>query len=137
MSRIAIGITLLLAVTSTTIEAQTERQTGFMVHQLLICPSSNMAEVDRLSALTAPILEELRQEGRIRAWYDLRHAWGDEWNVSIVTVADSHRAWLDFWSEYLRRVTERQPDLFPEFLSLCTLHKDNMYSIRDSRARDS
>ena len=137
MPRIVLCLMLLLAATSTGIEAQNEPQTGFMVHQLLICPAPNMAEVDRLSALTAPILDELRQEGMIRAWYDLRHSWGDEWNVSVVTVADSHRAWLDFWSEYLRRVTARQPSLFSEFLALCTLHKDNMYAIRDSRTGDN
>jgi hypothetical protein len=91
------------------LEAQRERETGFMVHQMSVCPGQNMAEINRLNELTAPILDDLVDEGMIRVWYDVRHAWGDEWNVGMVTVADSHRDWLD-----------------------CPMHKDNMYAVRDS-----
>lgn len=131
MVRIGLAVLMILIV-ATSVEAQQERNPGFMVHQLLVCPDSNMGEINRLSALSNPILDQLVEEGMIRAWYDLRHAWGDEWNVSYVTVADSHRAWLDYWSEYLRRISEAHPTLFEEFTALCTMHKDNMYSIRDS-----
>ena len=122
----------LVLVPSSPVEAQRERETGFMVHQFNICPDENLAEVNRLSAVAVPILEELREEGMIRAWYDVRHAWGDEWNVGFITIADGHRAWLDFWSEYVSRVNERHPGMMGEFVGLCTLHKDNFYSIRDS-----
>lgn len=131
MRRIALlGIMLLCA---HPLAAQAERETGFMVHQWLICPAQHMDEVNQLTDRLVPILDQLRQEGMIRAWYDVRHAWGDEWNYGFISVVDSHRAWLDFWSEYLRRVDEAEADVFPRVLELCELHKDNLYSIRNSR----
>jgi len=128
----AIIVVALFTVFTPTLHGQEARNTGFLVHQLLVCPYSNMGEINRLSALTKPILDELVDEKFIRAWYDLRHAWGDEWNVSVITVADNQRHWLDFWSEYLRRVREKHPTYWSDFLGLCTIHKDNMYSVRDS-----
>ncbi|MDA1104227.1 MAG: hypothetical protein O2956_11600 [Gemmatimonadetes bacterium] len=123
---------LAFAVSAVSLEAQADRQTGFMVHQLSVCPGPNMARINELSAVGAPILNALKEEGMIRDWYDLRHGWGDEWNVGMVTIAASHRAWLDFWAEYLRRLGAAQPGVLAEYGSLCTLHKDNMYSVRNS-----
>lgn len=116
------------------VAAQAERHTGFMVHQLNVCPQQNMAELNRLTAAAVPILEKLQEEGMIRAWYDIRHAWGDEWNVGFVTVAESHRAWLDYWNEFVSRMNKSDPDWFSRVTGLCTMHKDNFYSIRDSRS---
>jgi hypothetical protein len=113
--------------------AQQQRQTGFMVHQWSVCPGESVAIINQAAAVYTPVLEELRSEGMIRAWYDLRHAWGDEWNVGFVTVAESHRAWLDFWGEYVRRARQADPELFAQMSTLCTMHKDNFYSVRDSR----
>lgn len=63
---ILLGILLL---PGTTVEAQAERQTGFMVHQWGVC--QDMAAVNRLSDIMTPILEALVEEGMIRAWYDI------------------------------------------------------------------
>jgi hypothetical protein len=123
---------LALAISGGSLEAQAERQTGFMVHQLSVCPGPNMPRINELSAIGAPILNALRDEGMISAWYDVRHSWGDEWNVGMVTVAENHRAWLDFWAEYRRRLVAAQPGVLAEFGTLCTLHKDNMYGVRNS-----
>jgi len=112
-------------------EAQAERQPGFMVMQWQVC--QDVAEINRISDVTGPILEALQDEGMISAWYDIRHGWGDEWNVGFVTVAASHRAWLDYWDEFVRRAREADPNLFSAFGAACTLHKDNFYSVRDSR----
>ena len=133
MQRSAAVLALLMA-SATGLSAQAERQTGFLVHNANVCAYSGMTEVNALTAEWVPILEALREEGMLRAWYDIRHAWGDEWNVGIVFVTDSHRAFLDFWSEFIRRVRESNPGHFARFFELCTLHKDNMYSVRDSRA---
>ncbi len=133
MKGIAFLTALLLAPSAVAAQAQSELQTGFMVHQWMQCPQQNVAEINRLTALSVPILNQLKDEGMIRAWYDVRHAWGDEWNVGFITVADSRSAWFDFWGEYVRRVSQAHPDLMAQFTALCTIHKDNMYAIRDSR----
>jgi hypothetical protein len=111
--------------------AAQERNTGFMVHQLCVATSDGVAAADEMSATTSPILEALREEGMISAWFELRHGWGDEWNVGTVTVAQSHRAWLDFWSEFLNRVSAADPGLFARMNASCELHKDNMYTVRN------
>ena len=108
-----------------------ERNTGFMVQQLCVASSEGVAFSNEAGNITAPILEDLREEGMISAWFELRHGWGDEWNVGTVTVAESHRAWLDFWSEFLSRVRAADPDLVAHMIASCELHKDNMYSVRN------
>ena len=126
-----------LALAASPLAAQEDRETGFMVHQWLVCPAENMEEINRMSETTTRIIKALQDEGMIRAWYDVRHAWGDEWNVGYVSVFDSHRAWLDYWDEFIRRVNAADSTLFGRFGRLCTMHKDNLLVIRDSRAAPS
>ena len=107
------------------------RNTGFMVHQLCVATAENVAVVNELSQVTTPILDALQAEGMISAWFELRHGWGDEWNVGTVTVAESHSAWLEFWSEFLRRARQEDPQILARMNGACFMHKDNMYSVRD------
>lgn len=117
------------------LQAQQQSETGFMVQQMQVCPPENQGAVNEFNDdVAAPILNDLQEEGMIRSWYFLAHAWGDEWNNVIVTVADSHREWLDFWSEYVSRLNEESPGWGEEILPLCTMHKDNMYTITDGRS---
>ena len=108
-----------------------DRNGGFMVHQMCVATNENVAEINELSAITKPILDDLKAEGMISAWFELRHGWGDEYNVGTVTVADSHRAWLDFWSEFLARAREAEPGILRRMNDACLMHKDNMYNVRD------
>ncbi|HSG07673.1 MAG TPA: hypothetical protein VLA36_04935 [Longimicrobiales bacterium] len=133
----ALVFSALLLLPGAALQAQTERQTGFMAQQWSICTAEGVALINETASITTPILEALRSEGMIRAWYDVRHAWGDEWNVGFITIADSHRAWLDFWAEYWRRASAAAPEAMEAFGKHCTMHKDNFYSIRDSRTPGS
>lgn len=132
MRALALALVLLALPAAVHSQAAEERQTGFMVHQWMIC--DDVAEYNRLSAQINPIVEELRSEGMLRAWYDVRHAWGDEWNVGIISIFDSHEAFLTYWNAFLARVSERVPDAFARVGQACSMHKDNLYSIRDSRS---
>lgn len=112
--------------------AQEQRDDGFMVHQIQVCPPENQEALNEFTdEVAAPILNDLVDEGMVRSWYHLMHAWGDEWNDVIVTVVDDHRAWLDFWSEYLARLDDASPNWREELLPLCTMHRDNMYVVRN------
>ena len=108
-----------------------ERNTGFMVHQLCVASPEGVATMNEMAVVSAPILNDLVEEGMISAWYDLRHAWGDEYNVGTVTVAESHRAWLDFWSEFVSRLRAEDAGAFGRVNAACVMHKDNMYSVRN------
>jgi hypothetical protein len=129
MTRIAF-LMLAFVLLPSSIAAQ-ERNTGFMVHQLCVASNDGVAAANAMSETTSPILEALREEGMISAWFELRHGWGDEWNVGTVTVAESPRAWLDFWSEFLTRVRAEDPGLIGRMNASCELHKDNMYNVRN------
>ena len=108
-----------------------ERNTGFMVHQLCVASPEGVATMNEMAVVSAPILTDLVEEGMISAWYDLRHGWGDEYNVGTVTVAESHRAWLDFWSEFVSRLRAEDAGAFGRANAACVMHKDNMYSVRN------
>jgi hypothetical protein len=127
------AVFLALLALPTTLLAQTPRETGFMVHQWCIVEQQDMAAWNGFQEQTVPILTALQEEGMLQAWYHVQHAWGDEWNVGYVTVADNHRAWLDFWDEYLRRIDAAIPDFWSQAGPLCKRHKDNMYAVHDSR----
>lgn len=128
-----LGSLFLLTLAATAADAQqVERNTGFAVHQLFVCPPEVMENIDQMEEVAAPILNQLRNEGLLREWFMLRHAWGDEWNVGWITIADSHREWLDYWAAFLDRIEAANPQAIEEGLGACTLHKDNMYGVRDS-----
>ena len=129
MRRVFLSLALLI-LSSTAVQAQAERRTGFMAAQW--CVTTDMDEMNRIMEVGIPIIKQLKEEGMIRAWYDIRHLWGDEWNYGFITVTDSHRSFLDYWSEYLKRLTEADPEIISRAVAACTLHKDNFYDIRDS-----
>ena len=130
---------LLLALTFTftsnsAVAQEADPQPGMVVfHQNIV----DLADVPKLNAiqdsLITPILNELVDEGILMGWGQLMHSWGDEWNYNFYFTVENHRAFLDFWSEYIRRVGERDPGWFAKIAPLIRAHKDNMYSIRTMR----
>ncbi len=55
------------------------------------------------------------------------HAWADEWNLGIYTVAPSIQAVLDFNEEAASRYEERHPEAEDIFGPACPTHRDNFY----------
>jgi hypothetical protein len=104
---------------------------GTVVFSQNKCPYENWPQLDAaLDSIFAPVLDELVAEGMLVNWGILTHAWGDEWNWNIYYGVESHRAFLDFWSEYTGRLDERHPDWWEQVWDLCTDHKDNIYAHR-------
>lgn len=132
--RVAAFLLSMIVLSAGALTAQEQREGGFMVHQIQVCPPENQEAINEFTdGVVAPIMTDLKEEGMVRSWYQLVHAWGDEWNNVTVTVVDDHRAWLDFWSEFLTRLDEASPNWQEELLPLCTMHKDNMYVVRNGR----
>ncbi|NND69945.1 MAG: hypothetical protein HKN43_00035 [Rhodothermales bacterium] len=79
---------------------------------------------------SAPILEELLQEGVLHAYGNLNHAWGSEWNGGFYLAAQNVDGVLAAWRAFTSRMTERHPGWFSEGVKVIDIHKDNIYSIR-------
>ena len=78
-----------------------------------------------------PVLEELKEEGKLVNFGLMTHAWGDEWNYNFYVIAKSHEEFVATWDEYIKRMSDRHPDLLGEWISRIKAHKDNMYTVRD------
>ena len=101
---------------------------GTVVLSFNKCDLDQVGYLARLTdSAVVPIAQELVNEGMIFNYGLMTHNWGDEWNVVYYYVAESHRAFLDFWSEFVSRIQQRHPDLFGEFQERCSEHKDNIY----------
>lgn len=111
-------------------EEERELQTEFMMLNQHVCPYDNMDEMMTLAEEEiAPILDEMQAEGEISDWGILTHAWGDEYNFNFFVVADDQRTFLDAFDLFGERSAERETDWIEEWESLCTMHKDNMYTL--------
>lgn len=130
-------VVLALIVASNSVIAQDTKSPPkpgwFVLHQNKVL-MENTAKLNALQdSLFTPILNELVDEGKLIGWGQLMHGWGDEWNYNFYFITENHRAFLDFWSEYIKRVNNRHPGWFKQIAPLFTDHKDSMYSIRTFR----
>ena len=94
-----------------------------------------MKDLSKLQALSdsvfSPIVSQMVDEGKLFGWGQLNHAWGDEWNFNLYYIAKDHKAFLDFWNEYIKRVSEEHPNAVSQWINLVQEHKDNIYSVRN------
>jgi len=77
----------------------------------------------------APILNGLVDEGMLQSWGLFNHTWGDEWNMNVWYVAKDMAAFDEFWEEYMKRISEKQPNAWAELRGYIMEHKDNIYTI--------
>ena len=97
----------------------------------------NQADLGTINALmdsvSMPVLDAMLDEGLIDSWGDLRHAWGDEWNVIWYMSAKNHAAFVNAWNELIRRLSEAHPGAFREMGQYVQAHRDNLYYIQYAR----
>ncbi len=92
------------------------------------CDWDKVGEVmEQLEEIAVPVWQELVDEGMVMDAGTFIHAWADEWNVGIYTVAPSIQAVLDFNAEAARRIEERHPDAPDTFGEACPKHRDGFY----------
>lgn len=132
-----IVLVIVLAATITIAqEKEKPAKPGTLVFSQNICPIENMPKLEAaLDSIFAPILDKFIDEGKLFGWGVLTHAWGDEWNWNYYYIVENHRAFLDFFDEYVKRVQEQHPGLMNEIRPLITRHKDNIYSIEAMHMR--
>lgn len=130
-SALTAALTALL-VTPTALAQGVEIDSRFMMLNQHVCPPENMGAVmDFVESTMAPALAATEEAGEIDDWGVLTHNWGDEWNFNFYIVAEDHRAFLDAWEALVGRLNEARPGWYDEFAPLCTMHKDNLYTLND------
>lgn len=77
----------------------------------------------------APILNGLVDDKMLQSWGLFNHTWGDEWNVNVWYTVKNMAEFDKFWKEYMKRVSEKQPDAWKELRGYIQEHKDNIYTI--------
>ena len=94
------------------------------------------ALMEELENRTVPIWDELVDEGMVMSAGTFVHAWADEWNLGIYTVAPSIQAVLDFNEEVARRYEERYPEAEDVFGPACPKHRDGFYVMGPRTGQD-
>jgi hypothetical protein len=111
------------------ISAQSEDQPLLVVSFQKI----KMADVGTVNKMInekfAPILNGLVDEKMLLGWGLFNHTWGDEWNVNVWYTVKDMAAFDKFWEEYMKRLSEKQPDAWKEMRGYIQEHKDNIYTI--------
>ena len=104
---------------------------GWLVFSQNMVEGMNVGKVNaQIDSITVPIMNELVDEGKLLGWGQLNHAWGDEWNVNFYYITESQSAFIEFWEEFIKRLSERHPGSYEVWAPLIKAHKDNMYSVR-------
>jgi len=130
---INISFVILLLIGYSTILGQDKEKPTILVFSQNMVKMSDMGKVNKmLDSLFAPILDGLVDEGKLSGWGQLTHAWGDEWNSNLWYSAKDMATFNAFWTEYVKRVSDKHPEAFGEVVSYFQAHKDNIYSIRKS-----
>jgi len=107
-----------------------EESNGILVVSYFKCNFNKMSDVIQMTnEQSAPILNSLVDEGKLQSWGSLRHLWGDEWSFIVYYTAESLGSFETAFDEFISESMEANPDWMDEWSSLCSEHKDNVYSI--------
>lgn len=85
------------------------------------------ATEEQIETMEMPIWNELVDEGMVQQYGHFFHAWADEWNVGIYTVAESIEAVIAATEEFGNRMLERHPDADAGLNQVCPSHRDGFY----------
>lgn len=85
------------------------------------------ATMEQINGVEIPIWEELVEEGMVDSYGHFFHAWADEYNVGIYTVAENIEAVLAATVEFGNRMQERHPDADAGLNQVCPSHRDGFY----------
>ena len=88
--------------------------------------------VELANGTVREVWEELEDEGMIDGWGILTHAWGDEYNLVLYTLAQDVEGVMAASNEYFRRIAERDPEnaIGDQFTDACREHRDNIYNFQ-------
>lgn len=106
-----------------------EQLPWLVISQQKVLPK-NVEKINELLKRAAPILNEFQKEGKIIAWGQFNHAWGDDWNVNMYYVTKDRDSFFKFIDEFIKSLNEKFPGEENDPRQYFEEHKDNMYQFR-------
>ncbi|MDH3292014.1 MAG: hypothetical protein OEO20_15430 [Gemmatimonadota bacterium] len=85
---------------------------------------------------SAPVLQELQDEGVITGWGVWQHQTGVEYNWRLAVRATDWSKFDRFWSEYLGRVQRRAPEVMARGSRMIQAHFDEVWNIDEVHVPD-
>jgi hypothetical protein len=92
--------------------------------------------MEQIESIEVPIWNELVAEGMVMSYGTFVHAWADEWNVGIYTVAESPEAIISATAAFGEAMQERHPDADAGLNQVCPAHRDGFYTLGPSTGDD-
>jgi hypothetical protein len=130
MARVLSLFALAAALIPATQAQDLEQTTEFLMVNQHVCAPSRMSEVTEMfDQYVAPVMHELQSQELIGGYGRIVHAWGDEWNFGFWFTTEDHASFVVAWNAFASRMFERHPTQMESFLEMCTMHKDNLYSM--------
>ena len=129
-----LGLVLALAVTLPgTLAAQDGNEQPTLRLSFYQCDLNEIGPtMEQIEAIEVPIWNELVAEGMVLSYGTFVHAWADEWNVGIYTVAESPEAIISATAAFGEAMQERHPDADAGLNQVCPTHRDGFYTIGPS-----
>jgi hypothetical protein len=69
------------------------------------------------------------EDGRLVAWGQLNHFWGDEWNRVLYNTATDIQTFHAVFGEIFQAAVGEHPEMMQELEEVCSAHKDNIYTV--------
>lgn len=111
-------------------QSDADEGNGILVVSYFKCQYNKIGEVVEFTKeMSEPVLNKLVDEGKLNSWGSLTHLWGDEWNYLIYYNANNLAEFEAAFGEAVSSYEENSDDWMDKWSSLCSEHKDNVYSV--------
>ena len=122
------NVLLLLAVWSCTV-LHSQAQNPTVVFSQNKCDYGKLDSMrEKVKEVSAPILNNLVQQGALLNWGILEHQWGDEWNWNMYYAAKDIPTFLNAFQTFVSESSKADPTFITDFWEACMEHKDAMYT---------
>lgn len=129
---VLIAVFCLLGTANVSAQADNESdnsETGITVVSYFKCYDASLSKaVEMYKDVNAPHINKLVDDGKLMSWGILTHYWGDEWNLISYFIAKDLATFEKAYSEAVEATMEENPDAMDKWRSMCSEHKDNIYS---------
>ncbi len=108
---------------------ESEESSSVMAVSWYKCQLNKLGEVnDLVTEYNEPVLNRLVDEKKLMGWGSMNHRWGDEWSFMLYYEAKDMESLDNAMDEFMQEMSKMDKSAEERFFSLCTEHKDNIYT---------